>query len=159
MHSIFVFSCIVAVISNFTIFFIIQIFIFKFLFTSIAYFFRHWKTWWNMFAYFRCRRIFRIIFTTIRLFLLIILIVFWLQDDTIVCLRLKSLKEQLAFHEGRIYFFYFSIQNIKINCYIIFLKFFPIIVFWRIVYSFSIIFIYKKFNFCYSLWVFFFISS
>ena len=30
---------------------------------------------------------------------------------------------------SRIYFFIFSIQNIKCNCYIIFLKFFPII-FW-----------------------------
>ena len=29
---------------------------------------RHWKYWWNMFAYFCCRSIFRIIFTSINLF-------------------------------------------------------------------------------------------
>ena len=29
---------------------------------------RHWKTWWTMFPYFWCRWIFKIIFTTIKLF-------------------------------------------------------------------------------------------
>ena len=29
---------------------------------------KHWKTWWNIFAYSCCRWIFRIIFTSIRLF-------------------------------------------------------------------------------------------
>ena len=29
---------------------------------------RHWKTWWNMFTYFWCKWIFRIIFTSINLF-------------------------------------------------------------------------------------------
>ena len=31
-------------------------------------YYRHWKTWWNMFACFCCRWIFRIIFTSSNLF-------------------------------------------------------------------------------------------
>ena len=54
------------------------------------------------------------------------------------------------------YFLFFSIQNIKSNCYIIFLRFFPIIFFWWKTYPFPVIFIYKRFNFCYSLWIFFY---
>ena len=54
----------------------------------------------------------------------------------------------------RIYFFFFSIQNIKGNCFIIFLRCFPIIFFWWKMYSFSYIFIYKRFNFCYSFSMF-----
>ena len=57
---------------------------------------------------------------------------------------------------SRICFFFFSIRNIKSNCYIIFLNFFPIIFFWWKIFSFSVIFIYKRFNFCYSLWIFFY---
>ena len=57
---------------------------------------------------------------------------------------------------NRIYFFFFNIQNIKRNCYMIFLKFFPIIFFLWKIYSFSLIFIYKRFNFRYSLQIFFY---
>ena len=46
-------------------------------------------------------------------------------------------------HISRIYVLFFSIQNIKINCWIIFLKFFLIIFFWQKIYSFPFIFIYK----------------
>ena len=56
--------------------------------------------------------------------------------------------------EPRYIFFLFSIQNIKGNCYIFLLKYFPIIFFWWIVYFIVAIFIYKRFNFCYSLWFF-----
>ena len=100
---------------------------------------RHWKTWWNMFTYFWCRWILRIIFTAINLsyytlkicinnkwcfirFLIMRLkfvfccerikviqtkkslrcleviplnnaASFWLQNNDIVCLRVKSLRE------------------------------------------------------------------
>ena len=55
---------------------------------------------------------------------------------------------------NRIYFFIFSIKNIKSNCYIIFFIFFPIIFFWWNIYSFLVLFIYKRFDFCYSLQMF-----
>ena len=83
--------------------------------------------------------------------------------DIVVFLCLESLKVWLALLHDLNYFlkhkqdifFLFCIQNIKSNCYIIFVKFFPIIFFWWIVCSFSVMFIYKRFNFCYSLLVFF----
>ena len=57
---------------------------------------------------------------------------------------------------GRIYFFFFNIQNIKSNSvshiYIIFLKFFPIIFFWWKIYSFPVIFQFLLF-FAYLCWV------
>ena len=56
---------------------------------------------------------------------------------------------------GRIYFLFFSIQNIKNNCSIIFLNFSPIFFSWWKIYSFPVIFIYKRFNFCFSLQIFF----
>ena len=94
---------------------------------------------------------------TIMLFLLIMLIIFLMQDNVIL-LHLESLKEsltwfslfELCFETRRIYFIY-SIKNIKSNNYIIFLKFFPIIFFWWKIYFFPVICIYKRFNFCYSL--------
>ena len=49
---------------------------------------------------------------------------------------------------------YFSIQNIKSNCYIISLIFFSIVFLWWENYFFSVILIYKSLNFCYSLWIF-----
>ena len=52
-------------------------------------------------------------------------------------------------------FFFFSIQNIKCSCYIIFLKFSPITFSWWKTYFLLVIFIYKRFNFCNSLWIFF----
>ena len=58
-----------------------------------------------------------------------------------------------------IYFFFFSIQDIKSNNYIIFLKFFSIIFFWWKIYPFPVIFIYKRFIFGYSLRIFFLIFS
>ena len=51
------------------------------------------------------------------------------------------------------YLFFFSIQNIKNNCQTIFLKRFPIVYFWWIIYSFPIIFIYKWFNIWNSFWI------
>ena len=56
---------------------------------------------------------------------------------------------------SKICFFFFSMQIIKSNCYISFLNLFPIIFFWWKIYSFLFIFIYKRCNFCYSLWMFF----
>ena len=53
-----------------------------------------------------------------------------------------------------VYLFYFIIQNIKSNCYLSFLNFFPIIFFWCKIYSFPVLFIYKRFTFYYSLRVF-----
>ena len=51
-------------------------------------------------------------------------------------------------------FFLFHVQNIKSNCYIIFLNFFPTMFFWWKIYSFQFIFIYKWFNLCYSFSIF-----
>ena len=39
------------------------------------------------------------------------------------------------------------IKNIRSNCYTIFFKYFPIIFFWWKIYSFPVIFIYKRLNF------------
>ena len=58
---------------------------------------------------------------------------------------------------GYIYFF-FSKQIVKSNCYFFFLKFFPII-FPNQIYSFPVIIIYKRFNFCNFFEDIFFISS
>ena len=55
-----------------------------------------------------------------------------------------------------IFFFLFGIQKIKSNCYINVLKFFSIIFFWWKIYSFPVIFTYKRFSFCYSLQIFFY---
>ena len=38
----------------------------------------------------------------------------------------------------KMYFFFFSIQNIRSNSYIIFLKLFPAIFFWWVIYSFPV---------------------
>ena len=57
---------------------------------------------------------------------------------------------------SRIYFFFFSVETIKSNCYVIFLNVFPVICLWWIVYSFVKIFICKAVNFCYFLWIFFY---
>ena len=88
------------------------------------------------------------------------LVVFWLQDNAIF-FHLESLKVQLIFHdlscfEIKAVCLFFSIQNIKSNCYIIFPIVFPMIFFWWENYSFLVIFIYKNFNFCYSLRIFFY---
>ena len=87
---------------------------------------------------------------------------FLLQDHAgLLFLHLESLIELFVFtirinfwDVSWIYFFFFNIQNIKSNCRIVFLKSFPIIYFWWIVYSFPLIFIYKRFN----IWNFFCIS-
>ena len=47
----------------------------------------------------------------------------------------------------RMNIFFFSIQNMKNNCYIIFLNFFPVIFSWWKMYFLPLIFIYKWFNF------------
>ena len=56
----------------------------------------------------------------------------------------------------KIYFFFFHIQNIKSNYYIVFLKIFPIIFFWWKIYFFLLLFIYKRLNFCDYLSMFFY---
>ena len=91
-----------------------------------------------------------------------------LWDSTFFCSkRLKTnqtIKKHFFFrviplNNVYIYFYFqimflrlFSMQNMKSNCYIIFLNFFPI--FWQKIYSFPPIFIYKWFIFCYSLWIY-----
>ena len=57
----------------------------------------------------------------------------FLVQDNAIFLHLKSLKEYLVFHDinyvlkhKQNIFFLFSIQNIKSNCYVIFLKFFQL---------------------------------
>ena len=60
-----------------------------------------------------------------------------------------------VFKLGWKYFFFFSIQNVKSNFWIIFLKLFPTIYFWWIIYSFPIIFIYKLVNIWNSFWMWF----
>ena len=76
---------------------------------------------------------------------------FLLQDNSIflrtylyVFLRFKSLKSNLLFtiwdmfsNISSFHFYSFSVQNIKNNCDIIFVKFFPIIFFWWNIYLFS----------------------
>ena len=85
-----------------------------------------------------------------------------LQDNTnLFLLHLESLIELFLFFKIQInfwnvswtYSFLFNIKNIKNNCPIILLERFPDIYFWWIIYSFSIIFIYKRFN----IWNFFWI--
>ena len=82
----------------------------------------------------------------------------FLRQDYAIFLHVESLKEYLFFtiwvmfwNISRIYFFFFSIQNIKSNWCIISLKSFSIIFFWWKICSVSVVFIYKRFNFCYSL--------
>ena len=62
-------------------------------------------------------------------------------------------------HKHYIYIFFFSIQNIKSKYYIIFLNFTEIIFFWWKIYSFALILICKRFNFCYSFRTFSWFSS
>ena len=60
------------------------------------------------------------------------------------------------------YLFFFNIRNIRRNCQITFLKCFPIIYFWWIIYSIPTIFIDKWFNIWNSFWIplnFFIISK
>ena len=109
------------------------------------------------------------------LFLLIMLIIFLLRDNSIVVLLALNpfdllfrfspfgiIKRMIVFHDLNYVlkhkhdvFFLFSMQNINSNCYIIFRKFFPVMFFWLKIYSFSVIVIYKWFNFCYSLRIIF----
>ena len=56
---------------------------------------------------------------------------------------------------NRTYLFFFKMQNIESNCWIIFSKPFPIINFWLIIYFFPIILVSKWFNISNSFWVFF----
>ena len=50
--------------------------------------------------------------------------------------------------------FIFSIQNIKSNCYFVFINFFPVISFWWKIYFFEVTSINKKFIFCWSFRIF-----
>ena len=77
------------------------------------------------------------------------LIVFLLQGNAILLFEIIK-KNNLFFtiwikfwNMNRIWFFFFSIQNVKSNCYIIFSQFFPIIFFWWKIYSFPAIFFVK----------------
>ena len=45
---------------------------------------------------------------------------------------------------SRIYFFFFSIQNIRSNYYIIFLILFPVIFLWWNIYSLTVLILYKR---------------
>ena len=54
----------------------------------------------------------------------------------------------MAWNIERIFFFFFSIQNVKSSFSIIFLKIFPISFSWMLICSFQIVFIYYRFNFC-----------
>ena len=56
---------------------------------------------------------------------------------------------------SRVYFFFFILQNITSNRYIFVPRLFPINFFWEKFYSTPVIFIYKWFNFRYTLWIFF----
>ena len=77
---------------------------------------------------------------------------FLLQGNSILYLEFLVFTGWVMFwNVSRVYFFFFNIQNIKSNCRIIFLKRFPVVYFWWIFYSISIIFIDKRFNFWYSL--------
>ena len=51
------------------------------------------------------------------------------------------------------YFFFFNIQDVMSKCRNMFLKPFPIIYFWLIIYSFSFIFIYNWFNIWICFWI------
>ena len=93
------------------------------------------------------------------------LIVFLLQDNAIF-LHLELLEKQLVFNnlsyvlkQMQDIFFFFIIQNIKSNCYIIFLNIFVIIFFWWKTYPFPVIFNCKSFNFYYSLRIFLFLHD
>ena len=80
-------------------------------------------------------------------------IIFLLQENaSLLFLHLESLIH-FFFHNlnnfwdiNWIYFFFLDIQNIKSNFRIIFLKRFPIISFWWIIYFFPVMFIYKWIN-------------
>ena len=93
---------------------------------------------------------------------------FWLSFCMFLCLKslkepvFSRLKEQLVFHDlsyvlkhEEDIFSFLAYKTLRAS-YIIFLKFFPFIFFWCIVYSFPVIVIYKRFNFCYSLWIIFY---
>ena len=56
---------------------------------------------------------------------------------------------------SRIYFFFYSMQIIKSNCYVIFLKFLSNHLFLMEICSYQVMFLQKRFNLCYSLWIFF----
>ena len=54
---------------------------------------------------------------------------------------------------GRIYFSFFNLENVKNNKFIIFVNFVPIIFFLRVIYSFLVVSIYKRYIYIY---IFFF---
>ena len=93
------------------------------------------------------------------LFFLIMLIVSLLQYDAIL-LRLESLKEwffsrfELCFEVWTRCIFIFIIYNTFRTIVALFPRNFSCYIFGWIMFPFSIIFIYKRFTFCYSIWMF-----
>ena len=55
---------------------------------------------------------------------------------------------------GKAYFRFFFIEHIKRNCRIFLLKLFPVIYFWWVIYSFTVIFAYKRLSICCSFRIF-----
>ena len=74
----------------------------------------------------------------------------------LIIFLLQNFEKKLFWNICRICFLLFSIQNIKSNCYTIFIIFFSIVFFWWKIYSFLVVFIYQRFNFCYSLQILFY---
>ena len=101
-------------------------------------------------------------FFFLKLFYVIMQIAFLLQDNAIVLLflHLESLRELFVFkgwvifwNRSWTYFFFFNMQNIRSNCWIIFLKRFAIMYFYGIIYSLPVIYIYTWFNIWDSFWI------
>ena len=92
----------------------------------------------------------------------LVLIVFSKQDNAFF-LHLESLKEQLVLddlsclfkHKQDIFFCFLAYKTLRAIVRFFFFKFFPIIFFWWKIYFFLNVFIYKRLNFCFSLWIFF----
>ena len=65
---------------------------------------------------------------------------------------------QSCWNVGRIFIHFSNIWHIKSNCWIVFLKVFPVMFSWLEIYSFPVSFTYKRPNFWYSLRFFSFCS-
>ena len=87
----------------------------------------------------------------------------FLLKDNVIFLPLKSLKEYLVSYDfsyvlkhKQDIFFFFSIQILRAIYELLFKFFFSNIFFWWKIYSFAVIFIYKKLNFYHSFRIFFY---
>ena len=68
LELIFFIACSLRDLQNFFITIFSSVYVMLIYYASKWWYCRHWKTWWNMLAYFCCRWIFRIIFTSFNLF-------------------------------------------------------------------------------------------